>query len=146
MIYTPWYTLFTKCPHFAKLDIHIFRKVHSLHWVYMVRVCKIIIVHSKTMLSPLPHLLFLALTIYSSSFFFFSIDRFRAKFENMGSMDILRFLICIILLITLIKLTAADLCDSCQSTNGVCAFDSSGAFACRCNGIMHHINCNGQDN
>lgn len=73
MIYTPWYTLFTKCPHFAKLDIHIFRKVHSLHWVYMVRVCKIIIVHSKTMLSPLPHLLFLALTIYSSSFFFFQL-------------------------------------------------------------------------
>jgi len=113
----------------------------------MVRVCKIIIVHSKTMLSPLPHLLFLALTIYSSSFFF-SIDRFRAKFENMGSMDIVRFLICI-LLITLIKLAAADLahlCESCKSTKGVCAYDSSGAFACRCNGIMHRINCNGQDN
>nr|POF23200.1 hypothetical protein CFP56_48471 [Quercus suber] len=71
--------------------------------------------------------------------------RSRAKFENMGSMDILRFLISIILLITLIKLTTADLCKSCQSTKGDCTFDSSGAFACRCNGIMHHFTC-GQDN
>ncbi|KAL4597893.1 hypothetical protein ACB092_11G020800 [Castanea dentata] len=60
----------------------------------------------------------------------------------MGSMDILRFLISIILLITLIKLTTAvSPCESCQSTNGVCTFNSSGVFACLCNGTRRTLHC-----
>ncbi|KAL0009443.1 hypothetical protein SO802_010945 [Lithocarpus litseifolius] len=64
---------------------------------------------------------------------------FRAKFENMGSMDIFRFLICIILLITLIKLTTDNRCESCQSTKGVCTTNSSGDFACLCNGEEYEL-------